>query len=120
MIACRHLNPPVHSDSCERENGNVYSDRLDEEDQVAHRAAEDPAVWIEGVGESEGDARHTHEHVREGQVPDEEVGDVVHLAGSADDIEEQVVPDDAHNNHEHVTRDDERLECLQQGHICKL
>lgn len=77
-------------------------------------------MWVESVGESKGDTSHTHEHVGEGQVSDEEVGDIVHLPGSADDVEEQVIPKDAHYHHKHVTRDDERLERLQQGHICKL
>lgn len=77
-------------------------------------------MWVEGVGERERDAGHTHEHVGEGQVADEEVGDVVHFAGSTNDIEEQVIPKDAHHHNEHVTGDDERLEGLQQSHVCKL
>lgn len=96
------IHPPVHSYSSEREDGDVDRDWLDEEHQIAHRAAKNPTVWVEGVGESERDASHAHEHVREGQVSDEEVGDVVHLAGSADDIEEQVIPKDAHHHNEHT------------------
>lgn len=116
----REIHPPVHSNSSEREDWNIDRDRLDEEHQIARGSAKHPSMRIEGVGKSERDARHTHEHVREGQVPDEEVGDTVHLSGSAEDVEEQVVPEDAHHHHEHVAGDDERLELLQQGHICKL
>lgn len=93
---------------------------MDEEHQIAHGAAKNPTTWVEGVGESKRDAGHTHEHVGEGQVSDEEVGDVVHLAGSADDVEEQVVPKHAHHHNKRIAGDDERLEGLQQGHICKL
>lgn len=114
------FHPPVHSDSSEREDRNIDCDWLDEEDHVAHRAAEHPPPGIEGVGESERYAGDTHEHVGEGQVPDEEVGDVVHLAAPTDDVEEQVVAKEAHRHHQHVGGDDERLERLQQGHICKL
>lgn len=116
----RETHPPVHGNSREREDRYVDRDWLDEEHQVAHRAAEHPAAGVEGVGEGERHAGHTHEHVGEGQVSDEEVGDVVHFAGSTYDVEEQVVPKDAHHHHQHVARDDEGLERLQQGHVCKL
>lgn len=114
------MYPPVHRYSSQSEDRNIDCDRLDEEHQVAHGAAKHPAVWVEGISESKGDAGHTHEHVREGQVSDEEVGDIVHLAGSADDVEEQVISEDANHHHERVTGDDERLESLQQCHIREL
>lgn len=44
----------------------------------------------------------------------------MHLAGSADDVEQQVVPKHAHRHDKHIAGDDERLERLQQSHICKL
>ena len=116
----RKIHPPVNSDGSECEHWHVDCDRLDEEHQVAHGAAKHPAAWVEGVGEGKGHAGHAHEHVREGQVPNEEVGDVVHLAGSADDVEEQVVPKHTHRHNQHIEGDDERLERLQQGHICEL
>lgn len=116
----REIHPPVHGDSSECEHWHIDCDRLDEEHQVAHGAAKHPTAWVEGVGEGKGHAGHAHEHVREGQVSNEEVGDIVHLAGSADDVEEQVVPKDTHRHDQHVKGDDERLERLQQSHICKL
>lgn len=75
---------------------------------------------VEGVGQCEGDARSTHQHVGEGQVPDEKVGDVVHLAGAADDVEEQVVAEYAHEGHQGVAGNDEQLEGLEQLHAHKL
>lgn len=118
--SCRGKHSPVHSNGSEREDRNVDCDWLDEEHQVAHGAAKHPTTRVEGVGQSERHAGHTHEHVGEGQVSDEEVGDVVHLASSADDVEEQVVPEDAHGHDQRVAGDDERLEGLQQGHVRKL
>lgn len=111
---------PVHANSSESEDRHIHRHRLDEVHQVAHEAAKNPAAWVEGVGQCEGDARGTHQHVGEGQVSDEEVGDVVHLAGAADDIEEQVVAKDAHQSHQGVAGDDEQLEGLQQLHADKL
>lgn len=114
------FHPPVHSNSREREDRNIDCDWLNEEHRVAHGAAKHPPAGIEGVGESERYAGHAHEHVGEGQVPDEEVGDVVHLAATADDVEEQVVAKDADRHDQHIRGDDKGLERLQQGHICKL
>lgn len=94
----RDIHLPVHSNSSECEDWNIDCDWLDEEHQIAHRAAKNPTTWVEGIGESEWDAGHTHEHVREGKVSDKEVSDIVHLAGSADDIEEQVIPKDSHHH----------------------
>lgn len=119
-VCLSDFHPPVHSNSRECEDWNIDRDRLNEEHHVAHRPAENPPTGVEGVGEGERDAGDAHEHVREGQVPDEEVGDVVHLAGPTDDVEEQVVTEDAHHHDQHVRGDDERLEGLQQGHVCKL
>lgn len=73
----------------------------------------------EGVGQREGDAGHAHQHVREGQVTDEEVGDVVHLPRAADDVDQKVVAKDADQQHKNVTGDDKRLEGLQQGYVCE-
>ena len=111
---------PVHTDGSESEDWHVHRHRLDEVDQVAHEAPEHPAAGVEGVRQREGHARGTHQHVGEGQVPDEEVGDVVHLAGAADDVEEQVVAEHAHQGHQGVAGDDERFEGLQQLHAHKL
>ena len=44
----------------------------------------------------------------------------MHLAGAADDIEEQVVAKDAHQSHQGVAGDNEQLEGLQQLHADKL
>lgn len=71
---------------------------MDEKHQIAHGAPENPTMRVEGVGESKGDAGDTHEHVREGQISNEKVGDVVHLSGSADDIKKQVIPKDTHHH----------------------
>lgn len=114
------IHPPVHSDGCEGEDRNIHCDRLDEEHQVAHWATKNPPVWVEGVRQGERDARDTHEHVRKRQVSNEKVGDVVHLPGSADDVQQQVVPKHPHHHHQDVAGNDERLERLQQSHICKL
>lgn len=113
------MHSPIDRNSCESENGHVYSDGLDQEHQVAHEAAERPPVRAEGVGQREGDAGHAHQHVREGQVADEEVGDIVHLLRAADDVDQKVVAKDAHQHHKNVTGDDNRLEGLQQGDVCK-
>lgn len=94
----REIHLPVHSNSSECEDWNIDCDWLDEEHQIAHRAAKNPTTWVEGIGESKWDAGHTHEHVREGKVSDKEVSDIVHLAGLADDIEEQVIPKDSHHH----------------------
>lgn len=75
---------------------------------------------VEAIGQREGDARSAHQHVGEGQVSDEEVGDVVHLARAADDVEEQVVSKDAHQRHQGVAGYDEQLEGLEQLHAHKL
>ncbi|TNN55594.1 hypothetical protein EYF80_034191 [Liparis tanakae] len=111
---------PINTDSGEREDRHVDRHRLDEVHQVAHEAAEHPAARVEGVGQCEGDTCGTHQHVREGQVSEKKVGDVVHLTGAAYDIEEQVVAEDAHQSHQGVAGDDERLEGLQQLHVHEL
>lgn len=113
------ISSPVDSNSRKSENGHVYGDGLDQEHQVAHEASEGPAVGTESVGQREGHAGHAHQHVREGQVADEEVGDVVHLSGAADDIDQKVVAEDAHQHHENVAGYDERFEGLQEGYICE-
>lgn len=77
-------------------------------------------MGVKGIGQSEGDPRGAHQHVGESQVSNEEVGDVVHLAGTADDIQEQVVAKDSHQSHDSVGGDDEQLERLQQLHSHKL
>lgn len=114
------IHSPVHSNSSKREHWDVDGDWLDEEHQITHGAAKHPTVWVECISKSEGHTGHTHEHVGEGQVSDEEVGHVVHLARAADDVQEQVIPKDPHHHNEHVAGDDEGLERLQQSHICKL
>lgn len=113
------MHSPVNRNSCEGENGHVYSDGLDQEHQIAHEAPKRPPVRVEGVGQREGNAGHAHQHVREGQIADEEVGDVVHLPRAADDVDQKVVAKDAHQQHKNITGDDKRLEGLQQGDICK-
>lgn len=87
---------PVNTNGRESEDGHIYRHRLDEIHQVAHESAKDPSMWVEGVGQCEGDARGAHQHVREGQVSYKKVGDVVHLARATNDVEEQVVAEDAH------------------------
>lgn len=77
-------------------------------------------MGVEGVGQCEGDTRGTHQHVREGQVSNEKVGDVVHLARAANDVEEQVVAEDTHQSHQGIAGNDERLERLQQLYTHKL
>lgn len=93
---------------------------MDEEHQIAHETAKDPAMWIEGIGQGEGDARSTHQHVGEGQVSYKKVGDVVHLASAANDIEEQIVAKHAHQSHQGVAGNDEQLERLKQLNTHKL
>lgn len=115
-----HHDLPVNTNGSESEDRHIHRHGLDEVHQVAHEAAEDPAVWVEGVGQREGDTCGTHQHVGEGQVPDEKVGDVVHLAGAADDIKEQIVAKDAHQSHQRVAGNDEQLEGLQQLDTHKL
>jgi len=75
---------------------------------------------VEGVGQSERDTCGTHQHVRESQVSNKEVGDIVHLAGATNDIEKQIVSKDAHQSHKSVAWDDEQLERLQQLDAHKL
>lgn len=104
---------PVHANGRKSEDGYIHRHRLDEIHQVAHESAKDPSMWVEGVGQCEGDARSAHQHVREGQVSYKEVGDVVHLARATNDIEKQVVAEDAHQSHQGVAGNDERLEGLQ-------
>ena len=111
---------PVHTDGSEREDRHIHGDRLDQINQVAHEASEDPTARVEGVGQREGHARGAHQHVGEGQVADEEISCVVHLAGAADDVEEQVVAEDADQDNQGVAGNDERLEGLQQFHPHKL
>lgn len=111
---------PVHTDGSESEDGHINRHRLDEVHQVAHEASKDPAMRVEGVGQREGDARGTHQHVGESQIANEEVGDIVHLAGPADDVEEQIIAKDTHQGHESVAGDNEQLEGLQQLDTRKL
>lgn len=75
---------------------------------------------VEGIGQCEGHTCSTHQHVGEGQVSDEKVGDVVHLACAANDVKKQVVSKDAHQSNQGVTGDDEQLEGLQQLNANKL
>ena len=71
-------------------------------EQFAERVAEDP-IFHEWVNGREGDREHAHEHVRKGQVDDEDVGGVAphvlvpnhhdhdqHIAHDADNEDEQV------------------------------
>lgn len=111
---------PVHANGRESEDRHIHCHWLDEVHQVAHESAKDPAVWVEGVGQREGDTRSTHQHVREGQVSYKKVGDVVHLARATNDIEEQVVAKDAHQSHQGVAGNDEQLERLQKLYTHKL
>lgn len=75
---------------------------------------------VEGIGQREGHTHSAHQHVGEGQVSDEKVGDVVHLAGAANDVKKQVVSKDTHQSNQGVAGDDEQLEGLQQLHAHKL
>lgn len=77
-------------------------------------------MWVECICQREGDTCGAHQHVREGQVSNEKVGDIVHLAGAANDIQEQVVAKDAHQSYQSVAGNDEQLEGLQQLHTHKL
>lgn len=95
-------NLPVHADGSKREHRHVNRHRLDEVHQVAHEPAEHPAMRVESVGQSEGDARGAHQHVRESQISNEEVDDVVHLARAAYHIEEEVIAKDAYDGHKGV------------------
>lgn len=107
---------PVNRNGREREDRDVDSHGLHQEDEVAQKLPENPALGVEGVGQGEGHTRGTHQHVGESQVPDEEVGDVVHLLRLADDIEEQVVAEDADEDDQGVAGDDEGFEGLDELH----
>jgi len=111
-----HQRLPVNRDGREREDGDVDRHGLHQEDKIAQKLPENPAPGVEGVGQREGHARGAHQHVGERQVPDEEVGDVVHLLGLADDVEEQVVAEDADEDDQGVAGDDEGFEGLDELH----
>ncbi|KAJ7994218.1 hypothetical protein DPEC_G00263620, partial [Dallia pectoralis] len=110
----------VHANSGEGEHGHIDGHRLDEVHQGTHGGSEHPAAGVKGVGQGERDTRDTHQQVGEGQVTDEQVGDVVHFARVPDDVKQQIVARHAHQQHQGVAGDDEQFEGRQKLHAHKL
>ncbi len=111
---------PVHPDSCQCENRHVHRHRLNEEHQVAHKSSKNPPARVKSIRQGKGHAGSTHQHVGKRQVTDEEVGHVVHFFGVADDVKQQVVPENSNQDHESIARDDEGFKRLKELHTNKL
>lgn len=111
---------PVHRDSCEGEDGHIHCHGLHQEYKIAQELAEDPTLGVEGIRQGKRDTGGTHQHVREGQVADEEVGNIVHFLGFADDIKEEIVAKNSHQHYYGIAGNQKGLERLDQLHPCKL
>lgn len=105
---------PVHSYDSQGEDRHKHSHRLHQENKVAHEAPINPSPGLKSIGQGQGHTGCTHEHVRESQIAYQKVGDIVHFFCLADDINEEVIPNDTNKNHQRVAGDDEWLEGLNK------
>ena len=102
------LDSPVHSDGQQGVGGHIERDGAKVVGSSAQQEAVLPRQLLHHVVvEQEGTAHHRHQHVRHGQVSDQQVGQVAQLlvAGQAGD--EEAVPHAAHQHDEHQDHRDD-------------
>ena len=94
-------------DEHQGEDGDSDGHALDEGRDLAQGLPEYPAVH-QGVDHGDGQAHHTHQDVRAGEVSDENVGDVSHLFLPGDDEDQAGVANQTNSDHRAVGHYQER------------